>query len=198
MLSQDRRERQLVRVMGSDWDRDAELVARIGRGDAAAFERVYDRYLPLVLRWSLRETGNREVASDLAAETFAAALLASRRYRPSKGTVGTWLIGIARNKLRESRRAQQVEDSARRRIGLEPVVFTDEDFARVEELISLDDAAVGVLETLPPTLRDAVSLRVLDERSYEEIARELRCSESLVRQRVSRGLRTMRSALEGS
>ena len=197
MLSQDRRERQLVCVMGSDCDRDAELVARIGRGDAAAFERVYDRYLPLVLRWSLRETGNREVASDLAAETFAAALLASRRYRPSKGTVGTWLIGIARNKLRESRRAQRVEDSARRRLGLESVVFTDEDFARVEELISLDDAAVGVLETLPPTLRDAVSLRVLDERSYEEIARELRCSESLVRQRVSRGLRTMRSALEG-
>ena len=197
MLSQDRRERQLVCVMGSDWDRDAELVARIGRGDAAAFERVYDRYLPLVLRWSLRETGNREVASDLAAETFAAALLASRRYRPSKGTVGTWLIGIARNKLRESRRAQRVEDSARRRIGLESVVFTDEDFARVEELISLDDAAVEVLDTLPPALRDAVSLRVLDERSYEEIARELRCSESLVRQRVSRGLRTMRSALEG-
>ena len=197
MLSQDRRERQLVCVMGSDWDRDAELVARIGRGDAAAFERVYDRYLPLVLRWSLRETGNREVASDLAAETFAAALLASRRYRPSKGTVGTWLIGIARNKLRESRRAQRVEDSARRRIGLEPVVFTDEDFARVEELISLDDAAVEVLETLPPALRDAVSLRVLDERSYEEVARELRCSELLARQRVSRGLRTMRSALEG-
>ena len=197
MLSQDRRERQLVCVMGSDWDRDGELVARIGRGDAAAFERVYDRYLPLVLRWSLRETGNREVASDLAAETFAAALLASRRYRPSKGTVGVWLIGIARNKLRESRRAQRVEDSARRRIGLEPVVFTDEDFARVEELISLDDAAVEVLETLPPALRDAVSLRVLGERSYEEIARELRCSESLVRQRVSRGLRTMRSALEG-
>ena len=164
------------------------MVARIGRGDAAAFERVYDRYLPLVLRWSLRETGNREVASDLAAETFAAALLASRRYRPSKGTVGTWLIGIARNKLRESRRARRVEDSARRRIGLEPVVFTDEDFARVEELISLDDAAVEVLETLPPALRDAVSLRVLDERSYEEIARELRCSESLARQRVSRGL----------
>jgi RNA polymerase sigma factor (sigma-70 family) len=112
------------------------------------------RYLPLVLRWSLRETGNREVASDLAAETFAAALLASRRYRPSKGTVGTWLIGIARNKLRESRRAQRVEDSARRRIGLESVVFTDEDFARVEELISLDDAAVDVLDTLPPTLRE--------------------------------------------
>jgi DNA-directed RNA polymerase specialized sigma24 family protein len=65
---------------------------------------IYDRYLPLVLRWSLRETGNREVAADLVAETFAAAPIASLRYRPRKRSVGTWLLGIARNKLRESRR----------------------------------------------------------------------------------------------
>jgi len=49
---------------------------------------------------------------------------------------------------------------------------------------------------LTPALREAVSQRVIKERSYEEIAEELRCSESLVRQRVSRGLRTLRSELE--
>ncbi len=40
-------------------------MARIARGEEAAFTAIYDRYLPLVLRWSLRETGNREVAADL-------------------------------------------------------------------------------------------------------------------------------------
>jgi RNA polymerase sigma factor (sigma-70 family) len=183
--------------MAEGWDEDSLLVARVARGEQAAFTAIYDRYLPLVLRWSLRETGNRELAADLAAETFAAALLASPRYRPGKGSVGAWLLGIARNKLRESRRRRRVENSARRRVGLEPALFGEADFERVEELISLDARVVGLLETLPPALREAVSLRVIEERSYEEIAGQLRCSESVVRQRVSRGLRTLRSELEG-
>jgi len=183
--------------MAERWDEDALLVALVARGEQAAVTAIYDRYLPLVLRWSLRETGNRELAADLAAETFAAALIASPRYRPGKGSVGAWLLGIARNKLRESRRRRRVENSARRRVGLDPALFGESDFERVEELISLDARVVGLLETLPPALREAVSLRVIEERSYEEIAGQLRCSESVVRQRVSRGLRSLRSELEG-
>jgi RNA polymerase sigma-70 factor (ECF subfamily) len=182
--------------MAERWNDDATLVARIAHGDEAAFTAIYDRYLPLVLRWSLRETRNREVAADLAAETFAAALLASARYRPGKGSVGTWLLGIARNKLRESRRRRRVEDAARRRVGLDPAAFGEVDFERVDELISLDAGLVELLGTLPPALREAVSLHVIEERPYEEIASQLRCSESVVRQRVSRGLRALRSELE--
>jgi RNA polymerase sigma factor (sigma-70 family) len=176
---------------------EAELLARVARGDPAAFTAIYDRYLPLVLRWLFRETGNREVAADLAAETFAAALIASPRYRAGKGSVGTWLLGIARNKLRESRRRRRVEDSARRRVGLQPAAFGEADFERVDELMSLDAGVVELLETLPAALRDAVCQRVIKERSYKEIAQELCCSESVVRQRVSRGLRSLRSGLEG-
>jgi len=68
-------------------DDDAALVARIARGNEVAFAILYGRYLPLVLRWSLRETGNREVAADLTSEVFAAALLASPRYESSLGSV---------------------------------------------------------------------------------------------------------------
>lgn len=184
--------------MAHERDHDAELVARIARGDRAAFGELYDRYLPLVLRWSLRETGNREIAADLAAETFAAALIASPRYRAAKGSVGTWLLGIARNKLRESRRHRQIEDSARRRVGLDRTELTDADLERIDDLVSLEGmGVVQLLDTLPDTLREAVAQRVLEERSYEEIASELSCSESVVRQRVSRGLRNLRSQLEG-
>jgi RNA polymerase sigma-70 factor (ECF subfamily) len=177
-------------------DHDAELVGRIARGDRRAFEQIYDRYLPLVLRWSLRETANREIAADLAAETFAAALIAAPRYRASKGAVGTWLLGIARNKLRESRRHHRIEDSARRRVGLDRTELTDADLERVDELVSLEAGIADLFDALPAVLRDAVAQRVIEERSYEEIAVDLRCSESVVRQRVSRGLRTLRSQLE--
>ncbi|MGH2858758.1 MAG: RNA polymerase sigma factor, partial [Solirubrobacteraceae bacterium] len=67
--------------------------------------------------------------------------------------------------------------------------------ARVVEMAGAD-AASRALDELPATQRDAVLARVVDERPYAEIAAEMRCSELLVRQRVSRGLRTLRTKLE--
>jgi RNA polymerase sigma factor (sigma-70 family) len=179
-----------------DEQRDAALVAAVGRGDADAFDELYVRYLPLVVRWSVRATGNRELAADLTAEVFAASLTAARRFRPERGSVAGWLLGIARNKLRESQRRGRVEDSSRRRIGAEPVSLGDADLERVEELASLDANIVPLVEGLPGTLRGALTERVLHERPYQDIASELRCSESVVRQRVSRALKALRSQLE--
>jgi RNA polymerase sigma factor (sigma-70 family) len=176
----------------------ALLLARIADRDEAAFNSLYVTYLPLVLRWSLRETRDRELAADLTAEVFAAAMLAASRYRPESGSVGAWLIGIAMNKLRESRRRMRVEDSARRRLKLEPVVLTDADLELVDELVGMDERLQLLVQTLPAEQQKAVIARVVDERPYEDIARELACSPSLVRQRVSRGLKTLRSELEGS
>ncbi|MGH3263994.1 MAG: RNA polymerase sigma factor [Trebonia sp.] len=176
---------------------DPELVAAIARGDELAFATFYGRHLPLVLRWCLRETGNRELAADLCAEVFAASLIAARRYRPDRGEVLAWLLGIARNKLRESRRREMVEDRARRRMGIEPAELTDDDLDRVVELASIDAGPLWALvEALPEDLRRPLLDRVIAERPYAEIAAELCCSELVVRQRVSRGLRRLRSYME--
>ena len=55
----------------------------------------------------------------------------------------------------------------------------------------------ALVESLPDEQREAILQRVVAERPYEEIAKELSCSPSVVRQRVSRGLRTLRSEMEG-
>ncbi|HEY5193865.1 MAG TPA: sigma-70 family RNA polymerase sigma factor [Solirubrobacteraceae bacterium] len=175
---------------------DARLLAAAAAGDDAAFGTLYGRYLPVVVRWCLHETANREVAADLAAEVFAAVLISARRYRPDQGPVVAWLLGIARNKLRESRRHKRVEDRARRRLGLDPVPISDEDVERVEELASLDGEILARVAELPVEQRDALVSRIVEERPYEEIAAELRCSESVVRKRVSRGLKTLKSQME--
>jgi RNA polymerase sigma factor (sigma-70 family) len=177
-------------------DRDAALVAAVAARDEDAFTVLYRRFLPVVLRWCLRETGNRELAADLSSEVFAAALISARRYRGEQGSVAAWLLGIARNKLLESRRRKRVEDSARRRLRLEPISLSDADLDRVEELASLDAEILVLVEALPGPLREALDARVLQQLSYEEIAAELRCSQSVVRQRVSRALKSLRSQME--
>lgn len=168
----------------------------MARGDEDAFAALYRRYMPLIVRWCLREAGNRELAADLSAEVFAAALTAARRYRPERGSVAAWLLGIARNKLAESRRRGRIEASARRRLGLDPWSLTDADLERVDELASLDEQVLALLEQLPVATREALRGRVLEERPYEDLAAELQCSQAVVRQHVSRGLRRLRSQLE--
>lgn len=174
----------------------SSLIARSAEGDRTAFAEVYRAYLPLILRWCLHATHDRELAADLSSEVFAQALIRCDRYRADQGTVAAWLLGIAANKLRESRRRARIEDAARRRLGLEPTVFTEVDLELVEELVGMNDRLQRLIQTLPADHRDALVARVLDERPYEEIAVELECSTSLVRQRVSRGLRALRADLE--
>jgi RNA polymerase sigma factor (sigma-70 family) len=187
----------LGQIMNPVYDTsDAELVLATAKRDERAFALLYRRYLPLVLRWCVVQTGERELAADLAAETFAAALIASRRYRPESGAVDAWLLGIARNKLRESRRRGRIEHSARRRLAIEPVAITDADLERVDELASRDEEILQLVHSLPAAQREALLGRFVGERSYRELAGELRCSEMVVRQRVSRGLRALRSRLE--
>jgi RNA polymerase sigma factor (sigma-70 family) len=135
------------------------------------------------------------VAADLTAETFAAALRSRATHDPARGDARGWLFGIARNVLASSLRRGQVEDDARRRLGMERLVLDDAALARIEELHGAP--ALAALDELPPDQRVAVAGRVVEERSYEELAALLRCSESVVRQRVSRGLRTLRTRLEG-
>jgi RNA polymerase sigma factor (sigma-70 family) len=134
------------------------------------------------------------VALDLTAETFAGALEGSVRYEPGPEPARGWLYGIAWNKLHEAQRRGRAEDSARRALGMAPITLTDEGIERIEA--HANGPALEALDALPADQRDAVRARVLDDRRYEEIAAELRCSQSVVRKRVSRGVRAIKDKLE--
>ena len=173
---------------------DEALLEAAARGDDDAFAVFYRRHLSGVTGFFLRRVGDAELAFDLTAETFGAVAASCGRFRGDQAPGGVWLFGIAANKLRESLRRGRVEADARRRLGLEPIVVEDSDLLRVEELASADGGAVEALvDQLPPEQRDAVVARVVEERSYREIAARLNCSQAVVRQRVSRGLARVRN-----
>lgn len=175
---------------------DETLLAAAADGDADAFAVFYRRHLALVVGFCLRATGDREVAADLASEVFAAALMACGRYRAEHRTAAPWLIGIATNKLRESEHRGRVQNSVRRRLRMRPIELVDDDLERVEAIASRGSSAVlAALEALPVDEREAVRARIVDERAYREVALELGCSESVVRQRVSRGLARLRARI---
>jgi len=157
----------------------------------------YRRHLPVVIGYLMRETSDAEVSADLAGEVFSSVLLAARRYRPEHASAVPWVVGVARNVLGTSRRRNRVEDRARRRLGLAPIELDDADLERVRTLADSDHSGITeLLEQLPPDERSAVHARIVEERSYTEIATAVSCSEMVVRKRVSRGLARMRARLQ--
>jgi RNA polymerase sigma factor (sigma-70 family) len=172
---------------------DAELLAR---GDADAFAEFYGRHARRLAGYLMRATGSPDVAADLTAETFAAALAARASYDSARGTPQTWLYGIAAHKLADWRRRGYAEDRARRRLGMERIALGADDMRELERLGS-EVTFVELLEELPREQRAALRARMVDGRGYREIAAVEGVSEAAIRQRVSRGLAGLRRRIGG-
>lgn len=174
---------------------DADLLAETTR-DPDAFAELYRRHERAILGYFMHWCRSPDLAADLMAETFAAAFESTDRYRPGLGKPRAWLFGIARHVLMRSVRRGRVEDVTRRRLGMAVLALNDEALDRVEALQSSRRDVSEALEGLSIVLREAVAGRVIQEREYRELAEALECSESVVRQRVRRGLVQMRNQLE--
>jgi RNA polymerase sigma-70 factor, ECF subfamily len=162
--------------------------------DAASFELFYTRHVDPLVGFFMRRTRDPELAADLTAETFAAALASRRRFRPEAGSAAGWLYGIGSKKLADAQRRGYAEMRARKRMGMERIELDEDDYARIEAL-GAEAPALALVERLAPEQREAVTAHVLEERGYPEIAEELHTSEAVVRKRVSRGLASMRDRM---
>jgi RNA polymerase sigma factor (sigma-70 family) len=171
---------------------DTELLLA-ARTCSEPFGVFYERHFASVLAFFRRRVPGPEEAFDLAAETFAAALASVPRFRPGPEPPQAWLFAIARHKLSEAMRNSHVQDEARRALAMQPIELDDQAVEILET--TAEAAAVKLLETLAPEQREAIAAHHLEERSYAEIAAELRCSESVVRKRVSRGLAALHTEL---
>jgi RNA polymerase sigma-70 factor (ECF subfamily) len=182
--------------MSMDRRSDAELLAACHE-DAQALGAFYDRHEAAVLGFLARRVLDPEVAADLCAEVFASLLDHCRRGRRVSEPL-PWLYAVARNALADYHRTGQATDRMRRRAGIGRLHYEDDELARVEALIDQlrrGEPALAELERLPPEQQHAIRAHVIEERSYAEVARMLLVPEGTVRQRVSRGVRALRTRL---
>ena len=171
---------------------DEELLASHETDDFGVF---YDRHVRALLGYFQRRTGDPQVAADLTAETFASAIVAQERYVPTGAPALAWLYRIAARRLVDYQRRGVVERKMQRALAMERVPLNGEDAEMVRLLA--DDAALSLLAELPPDQRDAVTAHVLRDEGYPALAAAQHTSEAAVRQRVSRGLGTLRRRIGG-
>ncbi|HEY4094863.1 MAG TPA: RNA polymerase sigma factor, partial [Baekduia sp.] len=111
------------------------------------------------------------------------------------GSAAPWLYGIARNVLLMSVRRGELERGAAQRLGVLERLGRDDAVAAAPPGTAWANGADELLDTLPPSQREAVRLRVLEDLEYAEVAAQLGTSPSAARVRVHRGLSALRARL---
>lgn len=159
------------------------------------FEAVFDRHFRDVHGYVARRLG-RDVADDVAAETFLTAFRLDARFDASRGDRLAWLYGIATNLMRRHRRGEVRAYRAMARLDPDTSVASHED--RVATRVSAQDlrgALARALAGLSAGDRDVLLLIALAGLTYEQVAEALGISYGTVCSRLNRARRKVRAAL---
>jgi RNA polymerase sigma-70 factor, ECF subfamily len=171
---------------------DGDLIRRVARRDANAFETLYRRYARPVFGLALRRLGDRMRAEDAVQETFAAVWRSAPTYKPERGAGAPWLYAVARN---------AITDRARNRSeppGDPPEVPSNE--AGPDERAEAEYVSWRVhraLESLPRNERDVIELAYYGGLSQSEVADFLGIPLGTVKTRTRAGLGRLADLLEG-
>src|ERR687889_960467 len=148
-----------------------ELVARVRAGDEEAFRLIFDRYSRPVLSFIFDMVGDRALAEDLAQETFVRAYRGLSSLR-EETKLSTWLFAIAKNVAREQLRTRRRDAGNVEIDGEEAFELHDHKPSPAGQLLDkeLNGVISAALARLDEDKRLVFTLKVLQQRSYEEIA----------------------------
>jgi len=171
---------------------DGDLIRRVARRDAHAFEALYHRYARPVFGLALRRLGDRMRAEDAVQETFAAVWRSARTYKPDRGAGAPWLYAVARNAIVDRARGRseppgEIPDTAADEPG--PAERAEESYVtwRVHR----------ALEGLPRKERDVIELAYYGGLSQSEVADFLSIPLGTVKTRTRAGLGRLADLLDG-
>ena len=182
--------------------RDEQLLRMMQGGDEDAFTTLYRRRQGGIYRFVLEMSGSAPLAEDVTQEVFMALIRDSRGYDPSRGSLGAYLLGMARHHaLRLLKRDQTYVSIPQERDGRsDSGDFTplspDNPHAEMSRRESIHWVQQAIL-SLPEHYREAVVLCDLNEMSYEDTASVLGCSVGTVRSRLHRGRALLIQKLAG-
>jgi RNA polymerase sigma-70 factor (ECF subfamily) len=173
---------------------DAEVITR-SLAEPQAFATVYDRHASLLFRFLIRRAG-RDAADELIGDTFRIAFERRDSFDTRYTSARPWIYGIATNLLAKQRRSDARRYAATARLpvtlpydALADTVAADLDAQRVWPQV------VDAITSLPEGERDALVLFAWEQKSYDEIARELGIPIGTVRSRINRARKRIRELI---
>jgi RNA polymerase sigma-70 factor (ECF subfamily) len=170
----------------------SDVLNHFQQGDTDAFEALFRQHQRAVYGWILRIVRNPATAEELTVESFWRIYQARARFDPTQGFEG-WARSIATHVALDWLRARQTESEVSLEVCAEAAAPAAVDPAATAEIRGKTALAFG---RLPPKLRIAATLAVIEEQPQKEVAAALGISVAAVKVRVFRALRLLRRNLE--
>jgi RNA polymerase sigma-70 factor (ECF subfamily) len=173
---------------------DQALMQHIAGGDVDAFEEIYRRHSRHALLQARKLCASRELAEEVAQETFISLWRSAHRYRPSLGSVSVWLASMVRNRAIDAWRraaARPVETPAR-----------EDGPGQLHTAIGAGTppperaAVLALIAELPPAQKEAVFLAYFGGMTHAEIAEWANAPVGTIKGRIRLGLAKLRAGLE--
>jgi RNA polymerase sigma-70 factor (ECF subfamily) len=173
-------------------DPDAELVARVGRGDRAAAQLLMRRHLPKMLGLARRMLSDSVEAEDAVQDAFMRLWTHAARWRPGQAKFETWLYRVTLNKCFDRLRRQPSVPLDVAPEVADPAPAPDESLENATLSRQIGDA----LQALPDRQRAAIQLCHYQDCGNIEAAEILGISVEALESLLSRGRRTLRARLQ--
>jgi RNA polymerase sigma-70 factor (ECF subfamily) len=175
---------------------DEELMQLVYRGNAAAFEVIYDRHADAAFSLAFRMCRQRAQAEDVVQEAFLSLWRSGARYDRNRGSVRTWTLGIVHNRAIDALRRKTVRDRGlSTEEGIEERIpareRTELEFARRDEAREIREA----LGQLPEEQSRVIELAYFGGMTHVEIASMLEVPIGTIKGRMRLGMAKMRMTL---
>jgi RNA polymerase sigma-70 factor (ECF subfamily) len=170
-------------------DPQARQARKAVAGDRRAFTRLYRDLHPLVARFVARRVDSRADAEELVAEVFRRVVEHLAEFDPKRGTVRAWVLRIARNAVIDHYRTRKPM------LGLGSIAMNGHEDGPLDHMLA-DERSARIRELLdacPDETRTLLAMRYGDGLRHAEIAELLGLAEAVVRKRISRAVRELRS-----
>jgi RNA polymerase sigma-70 factor (ECF subfamily) len=176
---------------GQNVSPDLAMVTALKAGDQSAVAQLYDRYSSVVYAVALRVLSDTGAAEDVLQEVFLQLWRNPAAFDGARGTLGSWLAVIARNRaidfLRKRKPETDLEDVI---VSVSPDLAREADRSRAAEKIR------GVIGAMPPPQRSALEMAYFEGLSHSEIAGKTGEPLGTIKTRIRTGLMTLRKAFQ--
>jgi RNA polymerase sigma-70 factor (ECF subfamily) len=165
------------------------VIQRCLNGDQSAWDLIVRQYWRKVFNVAYKFVGRHDEAEDLAQDIFLKVFKSLDTF-DRRANFQTWLISVSRNLCIDHYRSVRKErETINRDVNASELSPASPDEGPVAAMEQQDRVVLlrQALAALPESLRKAVLMRDIQERSYQEIAETLRLPEGTVKSRINRG-----------
>jgi len=170
---------------------DAAILGRVEQGDQAAMGLLFDRYSSIVYSVALRVLKDTGQAEDVMQDIFIQIWKKPGAFISGRGSLGAWLVVVARNRAIDSLRRRRHTDSVE-----DVVLASSTDLAAEAERNTLMEKVRIYMHQLPPEQRKSVELAYFEGMSHSEIAEKTGDPLGTVKTRIRLALIALRKAMQ--